>query len=67
VFHNVPKINNQALTIGQKVWLNASTGKIYGTPAAGYLCVGYAMEAAQANASVCRILLSPTGETYSAS
>jgi len=55
------------LTIGQKVWLNASTGKIYGTPAAGYLCVGYAMEAAQANASVCRILLSPTGETYSAS
>ncbi|MDO4425461.1 MAG: DUF2190 family protein [Planctomycetia bacterium] len=67
VFHNVPKINNQALTIGQKVWLNASTGKIYGTPAAGYLCVGYAMEAAQANASVCRILLSPTGETWSAS
>lgn len=65
VFHNVAKISSQALTLGQKVWLNASNGMIYGTPAAGYLCVGYALEAAKAADTTCRILLNPTGETYS--
>lgn len=67
VFHNVPKVGNQSLTLGQKVWLNTSTGKVYGTAAAGYLCIGYALAAAAAADSVCRILLNPTGEVYSAS
>lgn len=65
VFYNVPKVSGQALTAGQKIWLNASTGKIYGTAANGYLCVGYALEAAKSADTVCRILLNPTGEAYS--
>ncbi len=68
VFTNVSKHNSSnALTAGQKVWLNTSNGKIYNASASGYLCVGYALEAATATAATCTILLAPTGEVGASS
>lgn len=67
-FHNVLKHNSaNALTLGQKVWLNPSNKKIYNAGAAGYIMVGYALEAATATATSCKILLRPSGEVGTAS
>ena len=65
-FTNVVKYNvSNALTLGQKVWLNPSNSKIYNASASGYICVGYALKAATATATTCDILLAPTGEVGS--
>ncbi|MDO4627825.1 MAG: DUF2190 family protein [Planctomycetia bacterium] len=68
IFHNVAKHNvANALTKGQKVWLNPTTGKIHNASAAGYICVGYALDAAGATDATCKLLLRPTGEVGASS
>lgn len=67
VFENVPKHGtSNTLTAGQVVYVNPSNGKIYGASATGYIPCGYALEAATATSTTCKIYLVPGVQTASA-
>lgn len=60
VFKNVAKHNSaNALTVGQLVYVNPANGKIYNAFQAGFLPCGYALKAAAATDTTCKILLVP--------
>lgn len=58
VFDEVPKYNvSNALTKGQVVYFDPTTGKIYNAAAAGRIACGYAVKAAEATDATCSIYL----------
>ncbi|MBR0190437.1 MAG: DUF2190 family protein [Thermoguttaceae bacterium] len=60
VFKNVAKHNSaNPLTVGQLVYVNPANGKIYNSYAAGFLPCGYALKAAAATDTTCKLLLVP--------
>lgn len=62
-FSKVPKHNAaNALTAGQKVYLNPADKKVYGTASTGYIHCGFALKAAEASAATCSIMLVNSGE-----